>query len=70
MQDNTEYEAPDLSPAPSPASAAELWRQVEAYVRETGDIDLDMVIAAIAASEGVPLEDAEQPWAAPPTNDS
>ncbi|MBI2867278.1 MAG: hypothetical protein HYX97_02950 [Chloroflexi bacterium] len=68
-------DAPDSSSAiPSPnaqsPTAADLWREVEAYVRETGDIDLDMVIAAIAASEGVPLEDAEQSWTAPPTNDS
>ncbi len=68
-------DAPDSSsvmPTPNPQSpdAAELWRQVEAYARATGDIDLDMVIAAIAASEGVPLEDAEQPWTAPPMTDS
>ncbi|MDO8532430.1 MAG: hypothetical protein Q7T26_09785 [Dehalococcoidia bacterium] len=66
MQDFAESETPALSPA----SVHDLWRQVEAYARETGDIDLDMVIAAIAASEGMPVEDAEQPWAAPPTNDS
>lgn len=68
-------DAPDSSsvmptPNPQPLTPADLWREVEAYVRETGDVDLDMVIAAIAASEGVPVEDAEQPWAAPPANDS
>jgi len=68
-------DAPDSSSvmptlnAQSP-TAADLWREVEAYAHATGDIDLDMVIAAIAASEGVPVEDAEQPWAAPPAPDS
>lgn len=70
-------DAPDSSsvmptPNPQPPTAADLWREVEAYARETGDVDLDLVIAAIAASEGVPMEETEQPWAAPlpPANDS
>jgi len=69
MQDDAVNDISGLAPATPTASAADLWREVEAYARATGDIDLDMVIAAIAASEGVPLEDAEQPWAAPPEAD-
>ncbi|MBI4307843.1 MAG: hypothetical protein HY684_03465 [Chloroflexi bacterium] len=35
---------------------------MQAYARETGEIDLDLFIAALAASEGIPVEEADMPF--------